>query len=133
METTLRGYALAVLENAAVDRSSSGLPAVASDLRQISDVSAKTPVLAQAITDEMIPKSARRLVFQDLFSDKVVAPALRIVSRAAWVEHADGLLSVLGELAELAIQIVDLGAVQFEAEEHLLGRVGARKLASGYA
>ena len=133
METSLRGYANAVLQNASADESSGGLEAVARDLRQISDVTAETPALAQAVTDEIIPKSARRAIFQDLFSEKVVPPALRIVSRAAWVEHADGLLSVLGELAELAIQLVDLGPAQFEAEEHLFGRVGARKLASGYA
>lgn len=133
MDASLRGYALAVLQNAAADEAAGGLPAVARDLRQISDITAETSVLAQAVTDEMLPKGARRAVLQELLSAKVVAPALRIVSRAVWVEHADGLLSVLGELAELAIQLNQLGSAQFEAEEHLLGRIGARKLASGYA
>ncbi len=41
--------------------------------------------------------------------------------------------SVLSEFAEVALHFVDLGSEQFEAEEPLLGRVGSRHLASGYA
>ena len=45
----------------------------------------------------------------------------------------DNLLTALNELADLALQFVELGPQQFEAEEPLFGRVGARHLASGYA
>jgi F-type H+-transporting ATPase subunit delta len=133
METSLRGYALAVLENAASDTASGGAETVARDLHAASDLIATTPALAQALTDGMVPVSARRSVVEDLLSTRIVAPALRIVKRAISVEHADGLLSVLGELAELTRQFVDLGPQQFEAQETLLGRVAARRLASGYA
>ena len=69
----------------------------------------------------------------DLFSERVVAPAMRIVSRAVTTVHADDLLSMLGEVAELANQLLELGPEQFEAEETLLGRIGSRRLAAGYA
>lgn len=133
MDTSLRGYALAVLEIIPSDAGPGGRPAVARDLRQISDVSAQTGPLTRVITDEMVPRNARRAVMTDLFSDKVAAPALRIVSRAVLGLHADDVLSVLGELAELADQLVELGPAQFEAEEELFGRVAARRLAAGYA
>ena len=102
METSLRGYALAVLENAASDTASGGVEEVARDLREVSDVISTTSALAQLVTDEMVAANARRAVVEDLLSERVVAPALRIVLRAISTEHADGLLSVLGELAELA-------------------------------
>jgi F-type H+-transporting ATPase subunit delta len=133
METSLRGYALAVLENAASDTASGGAAEVARDLREVSEVIATTSALAQLVTDEVVPANARRAVVEDLLSERIVAPALRIVLRAIATEHADGLLSVLGELAELARQFVDLGPAQFEAEEVLFGRIAARNLATGYA
>jgi F-type H+-transporting ATPase subunit delta len=133
METSLRGYALAVLENAASDTASGGVAEVARDLREVSEVISTTSALAQLVTDEMVAANARRAVVEDLLSERIVAPALRIVLRAISTEHADGLLSVLGELAELARQYVDLGPAQFEAEEVLFGRIAARNLATGYA
>jgi F0F1-type ATP synthase delta subunit len=133
MDSSLRGYTLAVLETVPSDDTPVGLSAVVRDLRQISDTTATTPALTRAITDEIVPKNARRAVMVDLFSEKVAAAAMRIVARAVTIAHADDLLSVLGEVAELGIQLADLGPEQFEAEETLLGRIGARKLAAGYA
>lgn len=133
METSLRGYAIAVLQNAEADPAMGGVAGTARDLRQISDVVSATSSLAQVLTDEIVPQAARRSVVTDLLSDRVTPPALRIVQRAIAVEHADGLLSVLVELAELAAHFSELGWLEFEAEEPLFGRIAARKLASGYA
>jgi F-type H+-transporting ATPase subunit delta len=133
MDSSLRGYTRAVLEIAPSDDTPVGLDAVVRGLRQISDITETTPALTRAITDEMVPKNARRAIMVDLFGEKVAAPAMRIVSRAVTIAHADDLLSVLGEVAELGNQLVALGSEQLEAEESLLGRIGARKLAAGYA
>jgi F-type H+-transporting ATPase subunit delta len=128
MESSLRGYGTAVLQNAEGD-----LQAVARDLRQISDATARSSALAQVLTDEVVPAAARSAVMEDLLASRVVAPALRIVRRAILTEHADGLLSDLIDIVELARQYLDLGPREFEAEQPLLGRLGARKFAAGYA
>ena len=107
--------------------------AVASDLRQISDVVAKTTTLAQVLTDEVVAAAARRGIAQDLLGDRVAGPALRLVLKAITTQHADSLLSVLIELGDVAHQFSDLGWLEFEAQEQLFGRLGARKLAAGYA
>jgi F0F1-type ATP synthase delta subunit len=131
MDTTLRGYAIAVLQNAvAVD---GGADAVARDLRQVTDAISESANLAQVLTDVMIPAQARRAVTDDLLSGRITAAALRLVSQAIASERADGLLSVLGELAELALHFAEFGSVEFEEDEPLFGRVGARRLAAGYA
>jgi F0F1-type ATP synthase delta subunit len=135
MEASLRGYSIAVLENAVSDTTSQsgGADAVVRDLRQVSDLVATTPALSQVLTEGTVPVRSRRAVIEDLLKDRIVASALRLVARAVTVEHADGLISVFGELAELAVHYVELGAQQFEAEDPLLGRVRAKKFASGYA
>jgi F-type H+-transporting ATPase subunit delta len=133
MDTSLRGYATAVLENVETDTASGGAATVARDLREVSDMIGSTPALAQLVTDEVVPASARRAVVADLLSSRIAAPALRMVQRAITTEHADVLLSIFGDLAELARQFVDLGPTEFEAEEALFGRLAARRLSSGYA
>ncbi len=134
----LRGYAVAVLENAASGSSADGSPPVgvedvARDLGAVSEMMSRTSSLVEVMTDEMVPTAARRAVADDLLASRVVPPALRIVERAIVVERADNLLPALSELAELALQFFELGADQFAAEEPILGRVGARHVASGYA
>jgi ATP synthase F1 delta subunit len=133
MQTALRGYEFAVLQNAAADPASGGARAVADDLRQVSDVTGRTPELAQVLTDAVVPAAARRAVVTDLLQNRIVAPALRIVTRATITEHADELLSVLIDAADLANDFVNLGAQEFELQEPLFGRVGARRYAAGYA
>jgi F-type H+-transporting ATPase subunit delta len=136
MEASLRGYALAVLENAVADPASQGGgdgDEVARDLRQVSDLIATTPPLSQVLTEGTVPVGARHAVVDDLLTTRIVPRALRIVARAITVEHADGLISVLGDLAEVAVHLIELGSQQFEAEEPLLGRIGSKKFASGYA
>lgn len=133
MQTALRGYEFAVLQNAEADPASGGARSVADDLRQVSDVTSRTPQLAQVLTDAVVAASARRAVVEDLLQDRIVAPALRIVSRATITEHADELLSVLIDAADVANEFVNLGAQEFEQQEPLFGRVGARRYAAGYA
>jgi F0F1-type ATP synthase delta subunit len=133
VDPELRGYAIAVLQNAESDPSSGGASAVARDLRQVSDVTARTPNLAQVITDETVSSRARRAIADDLFAGRVVVAAARLVDKSIALEHADGLLSVLIELADTAVDFANLGWQEFEAEEVLLGRLAARKLAAGYA
>ena len=93
----------------------------------------RTPSLVQVMTDEMVPAIARRSVASELLVSRIVPPALRIVERTIVIERADSLLPGLSEVADLAMLFVDLGPEQFEVEEPLLGRVGARHFASGYA
>ncbi len=141
MLTFLRGYAIAVLENVASESTSDVSPAdgtvqgdvVARDLREVFEITSRTPALARVITDEVVPPNARRAVVTELLSARIVPPARRIVERAIVTERADGLLTVLNEIAELALHFVELGSEQFAAEEPLFGRVGARHIASGYA
>jgi F-type H+-transporting ATPase subunit delta len=133
MDPVLRGYTIAVLQNAESNPSSGGASAVARDLRQISDVTAKTPNLAQVITEQTISGSARRAVARDLFSGRVTEAAARLVDKSIALERADELLSVLIEVADTAVDFANLGWQEFEAEETILGRSGARKLAGGYA
>jgi len=133
MDPELRGYTIAVLQNADADSTSGGAAAVARDLHQISDVTARTSNLAQVITDETVSTTARRAIAADLFQNRVVPAAARLVDKAIALEHADELLSVLIELADTATGFANLGWQEFEAEESILGRSGARKLASGYA
>jgi F-type H+-transporting ATPase subunit delta len=133
MQSSLRGYEFAVLQNAEADPASGGARSVADDLRQVTDVTGSTPDLSRALTDEMVPPAARRAVVQQLFSDRIVAPALRIVTWATIAEHADELLSVLNDATELALEFVNLGMQEFEQQEPLYGRLGARRHAAGYA
>jgi F-type H+-transporting ATPase subunit delta len=132
MDTWLRGYEIAVLQNAE-SGAPGGVAAVAGDLRQVSDVTGRTPALAEVLTDEVVAAAARRAVAEDLLTGKIVDPALRIVLKAITAERADSLLSVLIELTDVATQFVDLGSQEFEVQEPILGRIGARKLAFGYA
>jgi F0F1-type ATP synthase delta subunit len=138
MLTFLRGYAVAVIQNAASGSSSDvpppvGVESVARDLREVSEVMGRTPSLVQVMTDEMVPMNARRAVANELLASRIVPPALRIVERTIAIERADTFLTALSELAEVALLFEDLGPEQFEAEEPLLGRVGSRHHASGYA
>jgi F-type H+-transporting ATPase subunit delta len=132
MDTWLRGYEIAVLQDAEAGAVGDAA-VVASDLREISDVVAKTAALAQVLTDENVSAAPRRGIAQDLLGDRVAAPALRLVLKAITTQHADSLLSVLIELGDVAHQFSALGWLEFEAEEQLFGRLGARKLAAGYA
>jgi F0F1-type ATP synthase delta subunit len=137
MLTILRGYALAVFQNAASGSADGappvGVETVAGDLRQVSEVMSSTPSLDQVMTDDMVPTAARRAVADDLLASRIVPPALRVVERAIAVERPDNLLPALNDLAELALLIADLGHEQFEAQEPLVGRGAARHIASGYA
>jgi len=84
MEASLRGYALAVLENAVADPASQGGgdgDEVARDLRQVSDLIATTPPLSQVLTEGTVPVGARHAVVDDLLTTRIVPRALRIVSR----------------------------------------------------
>jgi F-type H+-transporting ATPase subunit delta len=130
MHESLKGYEIAVLQNAS---SGGGAGAVASDLRAVSDLIGRTPVLAQVLTDEVVSRSARVGVTDDLLSSRVGADALRIVKRAVSADHADTLLSALIDIADVATQFDNLGYGQFEAEEQILGRTAARRQAAGYA
>jgi len=103
------------------------------DLRGVSEVMSRTPVLVQAMTDEMVPVNARRAVANELLVSRIGPQALRMVERAIAMERADALLPALSELAEVALLFEDLGPEQFEADEPLRGRVGSRHIASGYA
>ena len=65
MLTFLRGYAIAVIQDAASGSPSDVGPPVGGenlvrDLRGVSEVMSRTPVLVQAMTDEMVPVNARR-------------------------------------------------------------------------
>ncbi len=135
MLTFLRGYALAVLQDAASEPGtpSSGVEVVARDLREVSRAMSSTPSLDQVMSDEMVPVLARRAVADELLASRIAPSSLRIVERAITTERADSFLPALSELAELAVMFVDLGPEQLEAEEPLRGRVGARHVASGYA
>jgi F0F1-type ATP synthase delta subunit len=137
MLTFLRGYAVAVFQNSAFPSSDGappvGMENVARDLMQVSQVMSSTPSLDQVMTDDMVPTAARRAVADDLLAARIVPPALRILARSIVVERADNLLTALSEVAELALLFADLGPEQFEAQEPLLGRIGARHVASGYA
>ncbi len=138
MLSFLRGYAVAVLEDAASESSADGSPpvgveVVAGDLMHVSEVMSNTPSLDQVMTDDTVPTAARRAVAGDLLASRIVPPALRIVERAILIERADNLLPALGDLAEQALLFFDLGPDQFEVEEPVLGRIGTRNFASGYA
>jgi F-type H+-transporting ATPase subunit b len=142
MLTFLRGYSVAVLQNAASAASPAsasagsaamGVEGVARDLREVADMMSSTASLVQVMTDEMVPAIARRAVANELLASRIVPPALRIVERAIGTERADSLLPALSELAELAIVFWELGPDEFEAQEPLLGRVASRHAASGYA
>lgn len=138
MLSFLRGYALAVLENAASGSPADGAPpvgveSVAADLGAVYEMMSRTPSLGEVMTDEMIPTAARIAVADDLLASRIVPPALRILKRAILVERADSLFPAMSELAEQALQFFELGPDQFEVEEPVLGRVGTRHFASGYA
>jgi F-type H+-transporting ATPase subunit delta len=133
MDSWLRGYAIAVLQDAESGAAPGGSAAVAENLRQVSDVTGRTPALAEVLTDVDVAVPARRAIAEDLLTAKVVAPALRLVLKAITAEAADFLLSVLIELTDLATQFTDLGWAEFEAQEPHFGRIGARKLSAGYA
>jgi F-type H+-transporting ATPase subunit delta len=141
MLTFLRGYAIAVIQDAASGSSSDvaqpvgveNVESLVRDLRGVSEVMSRTPVLVQAMTDEMVPMNARRAVANELLASRIGPQALRIVERAIAMERADALLPALSELAEVALLFEDLGPEQFEADEPLRGRVGSRHIASGYA
>jgi F-type H+-transporting ATPase subunit delta len=81
----------------------------------------------------MVPSAARRAVAHELLVSRIVPSALRIAERVIVTERADGLLPALNDLAELALTFLDLGPLEFEAQEPLFGRLGARHVASGYA
>jgi F-type H+-transporting ATPase subunit delta len=133
MDSWLRGYTIAVLQDAQSGAAPGGSGAVAEDLRQVSGVTGRTPALAEVLTDVDVAVPARRAIAEELLTGKIVAQALRLVLKAITAEPADSLLSVLIELTDVATQFTDLGWQEFEAQEPLLGRVGSRKFASGYA
>ena len=130
MDESLKGYEIAVLQNAS---SAGGAGAVASDLRAVSDLVARTARLAQVLTDELVPAAARIGVTEEILSSRVGADAIRIVKRAVSTGRADAILTALVDIADVATQFDNLGYSQFEAEEEILGRSAARRQAAGYA
>jgi len=135
MDPSLRGYELAVLQDAgpAPSDGAAAVEAVAGDLRAVSDAVSRSTPLAQVLTDELVAKRSKHAVVTDLFSGRIGAPALRVVQRAISTEYSDVFLSALVDAAEVARQFSDLGPEQFEAEQPLEGRLAARRLAAGYA
>lgn len=134
MKPSLRGYAYAVLEDAASDGRSAR---VADELGSVVALVTETPDLFAAMTDVGIPAPARREVLRDLLQARVCRETLRIVLRAVREERAQELAVGLGELAEMARAVVVAadagGGAQISAEPALEGAITGRHFSAGYA
>jgi F-type H+-transporting ATPase subunit delta len=131
VKPVLRGYATAVLESARADGDAA---LVADELGQVERLVASTPALAMALTDTVVPATARRAVVSDLLGPRVSAPTLRLVVQVVDTESAPEITVGLHDVAELAHQMqIRSNEESAGDDEPLLGRTAARQLIAGYA
>ncbi|HXQ61205.1 MAG TPA: F0F1 ATP synthase subunit delta [Acidimicrobiales bacterium] len=131
MKPVLRGYATAILESA---RTEGVATLVADELAQVERLVAGTPALGIALTDTVVPATARRAVVSDLLEARVSAPTLRLVVRVVDTESAPEITVGLHDIAELAILMQGRSDDESRTDdEPLLGRTAARSMIAGYA
>jgi F0F1-type ATP synthase delta subunit len=130
VRSSLRGYAEAVLEEA--DQVGEA-GRVAEDLAAVNELVLSSPELFSALTDVGVPGPARRAVLDDLLSSRVRPGALRIALRAVVEERGPELPPTLGELAEQARVVAEMGLAVSQDLEPPLGRMATRHRTTGYA
>jgi len=131
VKPVLRGYATAILESA---RTEGVATLVADELAQVERLVAGTPALGIALTDTVVPATARRAVVSDLLEARVSAPTLRLVVRVVDTESAPEITVGLHDIAELAILMQGRSDDESRTDdEPLLGRTAARSMIAGYA
>jgi ATP synthase F1 delta subunit len=131
VKPVLRGYATAILESARADGNAA---LVADELGQVERLVVGTPALGIALTDTVVPVTARHAVVSDLLSARVTAATLRLVVRVVDTESAPEITVALHDVAELALLMQ--ARTEDEAatdDELLLGRTSARQMIAGYA
>ena len=134
MVTILRGYTLAVLENAESGPASGGVETSRAICVQVSEMMSRTTSLAQVMTDEMVPHEREagrgRRPVRD--ADRPAGTANR---GPGDLDRARRQLAVRAERAGGAGTAIRGSRVPSSSRPRsgLFGRIGARNLASGYA
>jgi F-type H+-transporting ATPase subunit delta len=124
---SIRGYTDGVIEQAAAGGE---LRRTADELAAVSHLVASSQDLKRTLADPGVPGSSRRAVVTDLLSNRVGAPALRLLQ---FVIEADRATEVIADVDWLAVRLNAAADNLHPVGEAVLGHKAAEERLDGYA